>query len=107
MGPFSPSITEAQNNLQDDLRCNLPGFEGEFFDANDVEGYLRGRGLDIPPPSDLCPGELDLLALSDAHSPLSKSSGSVATMFSPQTPRSPVDMILVDGQDDQDKTTYN
>ena len=45
MGPFSSPVSQAQEILDDDMKCNLPGFEGEFFDANDVEGYLRGRGL--------------------------------------------------------------
>ena len=98
MGPFSPSITQAQEVMEDDMRCNLPGFEGEFFDPNDVEGYLRGRGLDISPAADFVTGEVDLLALSEVPSPKSNNSDSVASMPSPQTPRSPIGSILVDAE---------
>lgn len=35
MGPFSSRITEVQDLMQDSMRCNIPGYEGDFFDAND------------------------------------------------------------------------
>jgi hypothetical protein len=95
MGPFSPSVTQAQEVMEDDMRCSLPGFEGEFFDPNDVEGYLRGRGLDISPAADFVTGEIDLQALSEAPSPKSNSSDSVVSIPSPQTPRSPAGSTLV------------
>jgi hypothetical protein len=92
MGPFESQVAQVQDLLDDDMKCSLPGFEGEFFDSNDVEGYLRGRGLDIPPAADYVIGELDLLALTERPSPRSHSS--VTSVLSPRTPSSP---ILLDG----------
>lgn len=97
MGPFDSQVTQVQEVLNDDMKCSLPGFEGDFFDANDVEGYLRGRGLDIPPAADFVTGELDLLALTEMPSPRSHSSDTVTSVLSPRTPRSPVGSILLDG----------
>jgi len=96
MGPFSESIAQAQDEfLDDNMRCNIPGFEGEFFDANDVEGYLRGRGLDISPSADLVTAQLDLSSLVEAKSPKSTSGSSVSTV-SPRTPKSPLTNLLTD-----------
>jgi len=99
MGPFSPTTSQAQD-VMDGMHCNLPGFEGEFFDPNDVEGYLRGRGLEIPPHADLVTAELDITAL-DGESPRSDSSGSVNSAFFPKTP-TPVDNLFSDLGHDQD-----
>ena len=99
MGPFSSPVSQAQEALDDDMKCNWPGFEGEFFDANDVEGYLRGRGLDIPPAADFVSGEVDLLALNEIPSPKSYSSDSGISVLSPRTPRSPVGKNVLDGDD--------
>lgn len=84
MGPFSSRITEAGEYIQDDMQCSLDGFDGEFFDSNDVEGYLHGRGVDIPPTADFVTVELDLSELSSPRS--SRSSRSSAPAESPQTP---------------------
>ena len=97
MGPFSTSVSEAQEVLDNDMKCKLPGFEGEFFDPNDVEGYLRGRGLDIPPAADFVSGEIDLLALTEMKSPKSYNSATATSSFSPGTPRSPIASMLLDG----------
>jgi hypothetical protein len=97
MGPFSSPVSQAQENLDDEMKCTLPGFEGEFFDANDVEGYLRGRGLDIPPAADYVTGEVDLLALTEIPSPKSHSSDTLTSALSPLTPRSPATSNLLDG----------
>jgi hypothetical protein len=96
MGPFSPLVSQAQQNLGEDMKCNLPGFEGEFFDAIDVEGYLRGRGLDIHPSADFVTGELDMLALAEAPSPRSTGSDSAVSIISPQTPQSPAGNMILD-----------
>jgi len=96
MGPFSSSISQVQEIMDDDMRPDLPGFEGEFFDPNDVEGYLRGRGLDIAPAAEFVTGELDLTALAEVPSPKSNSSDSVVSIISPRTPRSPVGSIIFD-----------
>jgi hypothetical protein len=98
MGPFSPEVAEAQAVLDSNLKCALPGFEGDFFDASDVEGYLRGRGIDIAPAADFVTVELDLLALSEAPSPKSSSSDGIMSIISPITPRSPVESFLQDAE---------
>jgi hypothetical protein len=94
MGPFTPSIAQADQAVQD-MRCNIPGFEGEFFDPNDVEGYLRGRGLDIPPAADFVTADIDLSALGEVSTPKSTHSGITASTISPKTPQSPIDRILL------------
>lgn len=83
-GPWSPAIVKTDDELmRDDLRCILPGFEGEFFDSNDVEGYLQGRGIVIPPLADFVTAELDLSALAEPLSPGSSGLDSVATILAP------------------------
>jgi hypothetical protein len=96
MGPFSPSTSRVEEIMEDDMKCNLPGFEGEFFDPNDVEGYLRGQGLDIAPAAEFVTGEINLAELGEAPSPKSSTSDSVASMISPKTPRTSVDSMLLD-----------
>lgn len=99
MGPFSPAMSRVEELVDDDMRCNLPGFEGEFFDPNDVEGYLRGRGLDIGPAAEYVTGELDLTELGDAPSPKSSTSESIASLVSPPTPPSPGGSLFFGEQD--------
>ncbi|KAG4441685.1 hypothetical protein IFR05_002819 [Cadophora sp. M221] len=93
IGPFSPAATDVQDLFKEEMRCNLPGFEGKFFDANDVEGYLRGRGLDIPPAADFITAEIDVSIFADASTPRSSSSLDAS---SPKTPESLVDRRLPD-----------
>lgn len=89
MGPFTEAIAQAQYTYLDETqRCNLPGFEGEFFDANDVEGYLRGRGLEFSPSADFVTAKLDLTLFVEDSSPKSVSGSSVSTV-SPRTPKTP------------------
>lgn len=90
MGPFNDNAAKALSLLEDDMRCNLPGFEGQFFDPNDVEGYLRGRGLDIAPAAEYVRGEVDFDVLVEISSPKSQSSDSIDSIISPRTPNSPV-----------------
>jgi hypothetical protein len=91
MGPFAPSIGPVQDTIVQGMRLNLPGYEGVFFDPNDVEGYLRGRGLEIPPAADYITAEIDPSILGEVGSP---HSDSTVTTVSPKTPRSPVDMLM-------------
>jgi hypothetical protein len=94
MGPFNQTVGQAQELIQDDMKCTLPGFEGEFFDANDVEGYLRGRGLEIPASADYVTAELDASILTEAIPPRSGSVETLPTIPSPKTPASPIDRML-------------
>jgi hypothetical protein len=94
MGPFSPSVAPIQDKLQGGMRLNIPGYEGEWFDPSDVEGYLRGRGLEIPPAADYITAEIDLATLGEVGSP---HSDSTITTVSPRTPQSPLGRVLADG----------
>lgn len=90
MGPFSPSVINIRETAMfDDFRINMPGFEGEFFDSNDVEGYLRDRGIDIPPNVEFVTVDLDQLSIHDISSPASLSDSNTIKPYSPETPRSP------------------
>jgi hypothetical protein len=100
MGPFSPSVAPIQEKIQGGMRLSLPGYEGEWFDPNDVEGYLRGRGLEIPPSVDYITAEIDLAILGEVGSP---HSDSTITTVSPRTPQSPLDKMLADSGN----ITYN
>lgn len=92
MGPFTTTVTGAQGYLDDNMKINMPGLEGYFFDTNDVEGYLRGRGIDIAPAVDFVDIELDRLGISDPSSPQSTTSSSVLSKNSPETPKSTVEV---------------
>ncbi|KAH8665985.1 hypothetical protein BGZ60DRAFT_378628 [Tricladium varicosporioides] len=90
MGPFSSQITELGEEVMDDnLHCKLKGFEGEFFDPNDVEGYLQGRGLEIPPAADYVTVQVDFSLLAEGSSTRSGSTSTVMATLSPRTPKSP------------------
>ncbi|RDW66297.1 hypothetical protein BP6252_09932 [Coleophoma cylindrospora] len=94
MGPQSPAAAAVRDTfMEDDFRCSLPGFEGEFFDSNDVEGYLRGQGLDISPTADFVTAELDLATLSNVSSTKSSSTESTINPESPVTPITPASTI--------------
>ncbi|KZL73733.1 bZIP family transcription factor [Colletotrichum tofieldiae] len=63
MGPWD-AATEAMRNSRIDqetakLRMNVPGFEGDFYDADEVEWVLRQRGVVIPPAADFVTAEID------------------------------------------------
>ncbi|RAL63492.1 hypothetical protein DID88_003912 [Monilinia fructigena] len=85
MGPFSASFTPTRESINSDMRCTIPGFEGEFFDSNDVEGYLKGHGFNIHPAADFITGQIDLEELSEPESSDTASADSKL----PPTPQSP------------------
>lgn len=83
-GPWPQAVLEAREKAMiDAFRISVPGFEGEFFDANDVEGYLKGRGIEIPPYVEFVDVNLDLIDLEDAPSPPSNSE---SNSYNPRTP---------------------
>jgi hypothetical protein len=85
MGPFSASVMDTrQNDMLTEYKINVPGYEGEFFDSNDVEGYLRGRGIDIGVNAEFVDLDLDQLEFHEQASN-SHSSGSLDDI-SPKTP---------------------
>lgn len=85
MGPFPAALTPVWENISSDMKCTIPGFEGDFFDPNDVEGYLRGHGFDPYPAADYITGQIDLEALVKADG---SETDSTDSRF-PLTPRSP------------------
>ncbi|KAL2692312.1 hypothetical protein Neosp_002718 [[Neocosmospora] mangrovei] len=61
MGPFD-SETESMRDDRIDIRMRMvhKGFEGDFFDADEVETYLRQRGIIIPENADFVDAEIDI-----------------------------------------------
>ncbi|PHH75167.1 hypothetical protein CDD82_4556 [Ophiocordyceps australis] len=61
MGPFGPQVEETRKDRLDPrLRMLLPGFEGDFFDADEVEVYLRKLGITIPRSADYVEVDINL-----------------------------------------------
>ncbi|KAF4972104.1 hypothetical protein FSARC_1244 [Fusarium sarcochroum] len=61
MGPFDPTTESARDDRIDArMRMMHKGFEGDFFDADEVEKYLRQRGVVIPPNVDFIDAEIDM-----------------------------------------------
>jgi len=94
MGPFDPMVVAGREKyMLDDFRTNVPGFDGEFFDANDVDGYLRGRGIDIPAEAEFVTVDLDKVSLQEVApvpTPISLvTQASNEISASPRTPASP------------------
>ncbi|KAM7199701.1 hypothetical protein V8F33_004353 [Rhypophila sp. PSN 637] len=67
IGPFEANISRVgQNFLDKDMRVH-PGFQtaegntfgGEYFDCDEVEGYLHERGVVIPPAADFINAEVE------------------------------------------------
>lgn len=61
MGPFGVEVEEVRDLRVDKrMRMLVPGFEGDFFDPDEVEVFLRRRGVYIPPASDFVTAEIDV-----------------------------------------------
>ncbi|KAK1993453.1 BZIP family transcription factor [Colletotrichum falcatum] len=63
LGPWDAQ-TEETRDLRIDheaAKCNMsvPGFEGDFYDADEVEWVLKQRGIVIPPAADFVTAEID------------------------------------------------
>ncbi|PHH59718.1 hypothetical protein CDD81_2636 [Ophiocordyceps australis] len=77
MGPFGSQVEETRKDRLDPrLRILLPGFEGDFFDADEVEVYLRKLGITIPRSADFIEADINLGELEEDSG--TASSGSVA-----------------------------
>lgn len=60
LGPFDEKTADARDRQLDPaMRMMLPGFEGEFFDPDEVEVYLRARGVRIRPGQDFVTAEVE------------------------------------------------
>ena len=78
MGPFSAKVEAARDERLDHrMRMILPGFEGDFFDADEVETYLRRLGIIIPQSADFVEAEINIGDLEDETIPLPQDSNVV------------------------------
>ncbi|KAK3072685.1 hypothetical protein LTR53_006380 [Teratosphaeriaceae sp. CCFEE 6253] len=61
VGPQTLALLEnaAKNNLSTDMTVEIAGYEGEWFDPYDVEGYLEERGIHIDPNQSFVEAEID------------------------------------------------
>lgn len=83
LGVVGPSTLQLlmqadEQRLTADLTAEIEGYEGEWFDAHDVEGYLQEKGVFVDPLSSFA--EVEVQDLSDT------SGSSVASSASPETP---------------------
>lgn len=61
LGPFDTQTTNTQDRCLDPrMRITLPGWQGEFYDPEEVELYLRGKGVYIRPGQDYVTAEVDV-----------------------------------------------
>lgn len=60
MGPFDALVEEARDIRMDErMRMTVPGFQGDFFDPDEIEYFLRQRGVFIPPAADFVTVDID------------------------------------------------
>ncbi|KAK2590790.1 hypothetical protein QQS21_011527 [Conoideocrella luteorostrata] len=84
MGPWGAEVQATRDQRIDygsdqRMQMMLAGFEGDFFDPDEVETYLRQIGIFIPPRSDFAEAEIDINDLSQQSiSPKTGSSFSIA-----------------------------
>ncbi|KAJ4412448.1 hypothetical protein N0V82_008803 [Gnomoniopsis sp. IMI 355080] len=66
MGPFNTATTEVRDqHLDATMRITLPGFQGDFFEPDEVELYLQSHGVCIQPGQDYVTAEVDVMWLED------------------------------------------
>ncbi|KAI3546902.1 BZIP family transcription factor [Colletotrichum filicis] len=80
MGPWD-AATEEMRDLRVEraaarLRMNVPGLQGDFYDADEVEWVLRRRGVDIPAAADFVTAEIDPADFSDETAVAGRAHGS-------------------------------
>lgn len=68
LGPFDAKTTEAGRRVDPRMRIMLPGFHGDFYDPQEVEQYLRYRGVVIQPGQDFVTAEIDVTMFEDEDS---------------------------------------
>ncbi|GJN84198.1 hypothetical protein PLIIFM63780_007754 [Purpureocillium lilacinum] len=77
MGPFSAEVEATRDDRLDHrMRMLYPGFEGNFFDADEIETYLRHIGITIPQSADFVEAEVIVDELQDDTSPVPRHSAS-------------------------------
>ncbi|KHN95951.1 bZIP family transcription factor [Metarhizium album ARSEF 1941] len=86
MGPFGPELQAIRDERLDDrLRMMLPGFEGEFFDPDEVEAYLRQLGIFIPQRAEYVEADIDIADL-DCDGSSTRASSDSTVMANGQQP---------------------
>jgi hypothetical protein len=59
-GPFTENVSAVRDGRLDrDMRMELEGFGGEYFDCDEAEMYLYQRGVVIPPGEDVITVDVD------------------------------------------------
>lgn len=101
MGPLTTDAMSArEKHMIDNFTCSAEGFEGKYFDSNDVESYLRSKGIDIAPHTEYVTVDLDMLSLEGVaanQAPTNFSTDS-SSSISPRTPLSPISMGTSNGE---------
>lgn len=60
MGPWPPQLEQIREmRLDERMRIIFPGFTGYFLDSDEVEIYLRRRGITIPPRADYLTADIN------------------------------------------------
>lgn len=68
LGPFDTKTGEVRNKRIDPrMRITLPGFQGDFYDAEEVELYLQSRGVSIEPGQDYLTTHVDVASFGEAE----------------------------------------
>ena len=62
------AVNHTDSDLSHEMTVDLAGFEGEWLDASDVEGYLREKGIVLDPHASVVEGEV-LGAVTSVHEP--------------------------------------
>ncbi|KAM4063170.1 asparaginase domain-containing protein [Hirsutella rhossiliensis] len=71
-GPFQCELVPARDEkLDHGMRMLYPGFEREFFNADEVETYLGRLGISIPENAEFIEAEVNLGSLEEASPPWS------------------------------------
>ncbi|TLD05198.1 uncharacterized protein PgNI_09173 [Pyricularia grisea] len=59
IGPPTVPVAESREKMDKKQRISVPGYEGDFYDAEEVEIYLRQKGIHILPRQDVVTAEID------------------------------------------------
>lgn len=78
MGPQALNVLQ-HANLTSDVTVNIIGFEGEWFDPHDVEGYLAEKGIFIDPGSSFAEADAEVVSNSSTASSSATSSGTATS----------------------------
>ncbi|KFX92642.1 hypothetical protein V490_05279 [Pseudogymnoascus sp. VKM F-3557] len=109
MGPLTNEAMSArEKHMIDNFTCVAEGFEGKYFDSNDVESYLRGKGIDIAPHTDYVTVNLDMISLDGMPVPQASTNFSTdsSNSISPRTPLSPNSMATSNGDQNAHTQTF-